>query len=91
MYQSKILISTYNKLHCLNILSDFLQKNRSIYCRALKKKVSLKKLPEVFLQRKNAKHRLQRFFVAIDILKHEKIVSSQNFSVTPSHEMRETA
>ncbi len=73
MYKSKIRISTETKNKLVKKLNDFLVKNKKIYCRSLKRKIYLNKLPETIIRRKtSASKRLQRFFVAIDILKHEK-------------------
>ena len=72
MYKSKLVISTKSRKILINFLNHFLEKNNTIYCRAFKRKVSLGKLPEAILERKSsATKRLQKFSVAIDILKHE--------------------
>ncbi len=73
MYKSKIAISTKWRIALINFLNNFLSKNTKVYCRAFKRKVSLDKLPEAITQRKSSvTQRLQRFFVAIEILKYEK-------------------
>lgn len=71
MYQSSISINrTYNKPHLLKLLKKFLKKNKKISFKSLKREVSLAKLPEAITERKrDAKIRLQCFFVAIDILR----------------------
>ena len=71
-YQSKIAISQKSKQVLTKKLLLFLEKNHKTYCKALKRKVFLDKLPDAIIERKqSATHRLQCFFVAIDILKHE--------------------
>ncbi|USN58092.1 MAG: hypothetical protein H6767_07270 [Candidatus Peribacteria bacterium] len=83
MYKSKLMISTKSKKILSNFLDDFLLKNEKVYCRAFKRKVYLSKLPDVIMGRKSsATQRLQRFWVAIDILKHEReyIVNPKNCS-----------
>ncbi len=83
MHTSKINISSKWKKILLNFLSAFLDKNNKIYCRAFKRKVSLAKLPDAIINRKSSSTaRLQRFTVAVDILKHEKDykVNSENSS-----------
>lgn len=73
MYQSKQIISNHSKHTLAKRLEIFLQENHRIYCRALKRNISLEKLPEAILsRRKSATVRLQRFFVAIDILSRAK-------------------
>lgn len=72
MYKSNIAIYTINKKALLVLLNDFLKPHKKIHCKALKRKVSLEKLPEAIVKRKlSATRRLQCFFVAIDILKNE--------------------
>jgi len=74
MYKSKLIISTKSKKILVNFLNKFLKDNDKVYCRAFKRKVDLSKLPEAITERKRSStHRLQRFSVAIDILKHERI------------------
>lgn len=73
MYRSKNKISTKNKVLLEKELTIFLEKNKCIYCKALKRKVYLDKLPMAITGRKKSvTRRLKRFFVAIDILKNEK-------------------
>lgn len=73
MFQSKLIVSTKSKKILINFLNQFLKDNKKIYCRAFKRKVDLSKLPEAITERKKSStHRLQRFSVAIDILKHER-------------------
>jgi len=51
----------------------YLDAHQFIYCKALKRKVYLSKLPQaILIRRSSVTQRLQRFFVSIDILKHEK-------------------
>jgi hypothetical protein len=73
MYKSKLTISTKNKKNLSKKLDIFLKKNDKIKCKILKRNIFLSKLPEIILNRKlSALYRLQTFFVAIDILKHEQ-------------------
>ncbi len=73
MYSSSINISTENKKQLINKMNIFLKANKFIYCKALKRKIELSKLPEAIINRKDsATARLKRFFVAINILKWEK-------------------
>ena len=72
-YKSKKKVSQKNKKNLVKDLDNFLLGFNKIYCKALKRTVSLSKLPNCLLQRKtSATDRLQKFWVAIDILKHEK-------------------
>ena len=74
MYQSKIKISTENKRALSWKMLIFLELNTNIYCKSLKKQISLSKLPDVIFKRKeSATSRMKRFFVAIDVLKKEKV------------------
>jgi hypothetical protein len=82
-YKSKLEISKKSQSILINFLNKFLEKNKTVYCKAFKRKISLKKLPEVITERgSSTTRRLQRFWVSIDILKHEKkfIVNSNNNS-----------
>ncbi len=73
MYKSKIKTSTESRASLERKLKIFLNKNSKIYLKCLKRNVSLDKLPSVILKRKtSATARLQKFWVAIDIMKHEK-------------------
>lgn len=70
MYRSNFGIDKFSKGHLISLLKNFLKKNQKVYCRALQKKISLAKLPEAIVERKqDSKKRLQCFFVAIEILK----------------------
>lgn len=82
MYKVKIAISTKSKKILINFLNDFLAKNNKIYCRAFKRKISLDKLPEAIIERKSSvTQRLQKFWVAIEILKFEK-----KYTINPENE-----
>lgn len=70
MYYSKLGISHHGKEILLQRLHVFLEKQKTVYCRALKRKVFLGKLPEVLRNRHDVKRRLQSFFVAMDILQN---------------------
>jgi len=72
MYQSKLSISTKTKQQLKKKLSIFLKSNNFTYCKTLKRRINLSKLPDIILNRKNSHFRLKRFFIAIDILKKEK-------------------
>lgn len=73
MYKSKLTISNKNRKTLEAKLQKFLVSNKKIHCKALKRKVSLEKLPRAITKRKSsATKRLQCFFVAIDTLKNEK-------------------
>ena len=71
MYQSRKKISTSNLAQLKCNLDAVLQRRKNVYCKALKRPVSLQKLPQVITERKDAKRRLQAFEVAIDILRNE--------------------
>jgi hypothetical protein len=72
MYQSKIAISKKTKRILTVKLNEFLTAHQKTYCKALKRPVSLDKLPEAILNRKESSTtRLQKFFVALDILRNE--------------------
>ena len=82
MYKSKIAISTKWRIILINFLNKFLKTNNKIYCRAFKRKISLNKLPEAIINRKSSvTQRLQKFWVAVEILKHEK-----NYKKNPENE-----
>ncbi len=70
MYQSHIALSTKSKDVLSKKLHEFLLSHEKTYCKALKRTVSLGKLPEVILKRKESSTaRLRCFFVALDVLK----------------------
>lgn len=76
MYKSKIPISKKSKEILAKKLEEFLASHQKIYWKSRKRTISLKKLPEAILKRKqSATWRLQRFFVALDILKNESLFS----------------
>ena len=75
MYQSKFTTSKQQKRECLKKITNFLNKYSKIYCRSLKRKVSLKKTIVSALSGKSSLSRLQCFIVAMDILKHENSYS----------------
>ncbi len=73
MYKSKIKISRENKRTLSLKMIEFLKENQYIYCKSLKRRIDLSKLPEAIFNRKSsATSRMKRFFVAIDILKRER-------------------
>ncbi len=85
MFQSKLSISKKTSPILKKDLEKFLGKNQSIHCKALKRKISLEKLPEVITERKSsAKKRLSCFWVALDIIKHNK-----NFTLREHQNNRE--
>ncbi len=60
-------------------LIQFLEKHKFLYSKSFRKKISLEKLPEVILERKNLrKNRLACFSCAMDILKNGKCTPIQN-------------
>ena len=82
MYKAKIAISTKWRIILINFLNKYLEKNNKVYCRAFKRKISLKKLPEAIINRKSSvTQRLQKFMVAIEILKFER-----KYEVNPENE-----
>jgi len=68
MYRSKRQISRENLPKLKANLVLFLRQKNRVYCRALKRPVHLTKLPDALVERQDAKRRLQRFLVAVDIL-----------------------
>lgn len=73
MYKSKLEISNKNRKILEFKLNEFLMFNKKIHCKALRRKISLFKLPQAITKRRSsATKRLQCFFVAVDILKNEK-------------------
>lgn len=73
MYKSKLEISNKNRKSLEFKLQEFLAKHRKIHCKALGRKVSLGKLPQIIIRRNSSvARRLKRFFVTMDILKNEK-------------------
>ena len=83
MYTSRISLFTNRNLSYLKKdLLVFLKTSQYVHVKSMKnRKVFFDKLPEVlFSRKKTVKKRLQSFFVAIDILRHEKkfTVHSQN-------------
>jgi hypothetical protein len=73
MYQSNKRISRKNKQILTEDLKVFLKNNKKTYCKALKRTVDLSKLPEAITKRKtSATARLQKFWIAIEILKKSK-------------------
>ena len=78
MYKSKIRISTENKRALINKLNIFLKTNKYTYCKSLKRKINLDKLPNIILNRKDSStSRLRTFFVVVDVLKNEKNFSQR--------------
>ena len=73
-FKSKLNVSHKNLESLKTDLLRFLNKNQYVYCRSLKRKISLQKLPDAIVKRKSsARKRLQKFPVAINILKHSKL------------------
>lgn len=57
---------------------EYCEQHEHIYCKALKRKISLGKLPEAILYRKDsATARMKCFWVALDTLKKEKCFKSR--------------
>lgn len=80
MFESRLNIENKTLPILKKNLDGFLEKNTHVYCKALKKKVYLSKLPEVITNRKSsAKKRLACFQVALDILKHSKIFIKREY------------
>lgn len=78
MYQSKIKISQKNKSSLEKDLNHFLMYHKKWYCRVLKRKISLEKLPDAIVKRSSSsRRRLQCFFVSIDVLRNSKKVVSR--------------
>ncbi len=78
MYKSKIEISKKSKKILTVKLLEFLASHSKTYCKALKRSISLSKLPDAILKRKESStSRLQRIFVAFDILKNEVDVTAR--------------
>lgn len=78
MYKSKIAISTKTKQQLIKKLDLFLKKYENIKCKHLWRKIYLSKLPEVLVNRlSSCTHRLKRFFVAIDIIKHWEYLTTR--------------
>ena len=71
MYQSRKRISGKGMQQLKSNLSTFVNRKDRVYCKALKRPVSLDKLPTVITERHDAKRRLQVFDVALDILRNE--------------------
>ena len=88
MYQSKKTCSTGDLQKLRSYLDVFLSKKNKIYCRALQRKVSLDKLPEVLLGRRDAKRRLSKFIVAVDILRYSHEVSEDSIDDCRCFEIR---
>jgi len=79
VYRSKQQISSKNLPQLKAELLLYLQQKSKIYCKALKRHAHLSKLPDAITERKDAKRRLQRFLVAIDILAKEKTYKQKCF------------
>jgi hypothetical protein len=77
MYKSKKQIENKSLLTLKKYLEIFLQKNRFIYCKSLKRKVFLDKLPKVIIKRKGCKDRLRCFFVGVDLIQNSKKYSKR--------------
>ena len=77
MYVSTIQISELNHWKLQMNLHVFLNGKSKIYCGHLRRYISLAKLPNALTKRKDAKRRLQRFWVAIDILRHARFCNEQ--------------
>ncbi len=70
LYISQKVITHRSKQSLIYDLKNYVQKTICIQCKALKnRKLFLDKLPDIILERKNAKHRLECFSIAIEILK----------------------
>lgn len=73
MYQSKIGISTKSGSELEKFFIGICTKRAFIYCRALRRKISLEKLPQaITLRKESSTWRMKRFLVALDILQFEK-------------------
>ena len=88
MYQSKKKISSQNRQWLETDVNRFLDKKKQIYCKALKRKVSLEKLPAAITERRDAKRRLQRLYVAIDILQYAKEYTVKKIDKKQCYELR---
>ena len=78
MYKSKTKISTESKQTLLKKVNLFLEKNKFIYCKSLKRKINLSRLPDIILNREaSGNSRLRTFFVVMDVLKKEKLYSQR--------------
>ena len=78
MYQSKFCISSKGMSDLKNLLKNYLKRHSTLYCKALKRKVSLAKLPDAIAKRgKGTKKRLARFKVAMDILRNAKTYTTR--------------
>lgn len=72
MYQSKKNVSSKSLSALKTEVRLFIHQNEKVYCKALKRTVSLQRALECLTENpKSAKHRLGRFLVAIDILGKE--------------------
>jgi hypothetical protein len=74
MYKSNKFIQNKSLPSLKKDLQNLLNSHKYIYCKALRRKIFLDKLPEVIIKRLDARRRLQCFFIAIDVIKN-----SQNY------------
>lgn len=70
MYQSNRRILTRNSQRLHTDVKELLHTKKKIRCKSLGRFISLQKLPEAIVNRRDSKRRLQSFWVALDIVKH---------------------
>ena len=73
MHQSKIGISTKSGSELERFFIGICASQEFVYCRALRRKISLEKLPQsITLRKQSSTWRMKRFIVALDILQFSR-------------------